>query len=320
MNELLNNFLNFQPYKIIKASKEARNNMLKTFLSFDNNEYIIKEFDFEQYASEGLPLKYSRVQYILDLKSVLKQINENESETLSNYIGITLTEEGFEKFPVIINQIPSDFTVEMKNALEIINIFTQNFTLNNSVTIEDEQPKFILENLIKGLPEFTTVIGKPQHKTHKYTVDIHILSVLQKAIKNPLYKELSDTDKMALKFAIILHDFGKRGAIIDEGHAILSAHYAIGILDKFDIDDNLKFQIISLVKNHHLLGKYNKQEVDKNYIASFYKDLNDFKIAKIFAKADVSSVNDYVHLKWYNSCGEEEFEHDFENKMNEIIN
>ena len=67
--------------------------------------------------------------------------------------------------------------------------------------IKDPEAKAVFDALIQGFPEFTSIIGKVQHGTHAYTVDIHTLKVLQDVMNDPYYNRLSDMDKTVVKFA-----------------------------------------------------------------------------------------------------------------------
>ena len=84
------------------------------------------------------------------------------------------------------------------------------------------------------MPEFINVIGKQQHDTHHYSVDVHILTVLQEAMNNPEYKNLSNSDKTCLKFACLLHDIAKQEGITDDLHPEASALFARDIMRKYN--------------------------------------------------------------------------------------
>ena len=70
--------------------------------------------------------------------------------------------------------------------------------------IIEPEIKEVLDGLIKGMPEFTAIVGKNNMEPYAFSVDIHTLKVLQSAMNNPLYQTLGDLDKTILKYAIIL--------------------------------------------------------------------------------------------------------------------
>ena len=97
-----------------------------------------------------------------------------------------------------------------------------------------------------------------QHSMQKYSLDVHILKVLQDSVNDPLYNQLGDTDKIVLKFSTLLHDIGKRYLVdgSDTGHAAKSAEYVYSILDRFNFEPEIKDRIISVVSNHHWFKEY----------------------------------------------------------------
>ena len=172
----------------------------------------------------------------------------------------------------------------------------ETFTARNQINTGDAIADNVLNGLIKGLPEFTSIVGKEQHGTHAYSVDIHTLKVLQSAMNNPLYEKLSDRDKTILKIAALCHDLGKRGGIVDTGHASSSAEYVTAILDKFPFPQGMKDRIIDIVDNHHWFEAYNTGSATAEDVAVRCRRPEDFMIYEILAKADFENVNKDFHI------------------------
>lgn len=193
-------------------------NVKTLYKNFINNrgdiDRIITSFNPDKF-SNGVPLKYPRQQFISDIENLLKNTNEAYRKEILNYFGITLSKGNFEGIPTIPKGKTLNFREELKPVIEKIKTKIENFTLKNESTIDDTDLKTVFDSLIKGCPEFATVIGKTQHGTHQYSVDVHTLKVLQNAINDPAYKTLNDIDKTALKFAILLHDIGKKCGTVD---------------------------------------------------------------------------------------------------------
>ena len=88
---------------------------------------------------------------------------------------------------------------------------------NNSIETDKEELNNQLNYIIKAFPEFINTIGKKQHGTHKYTLDIHQLLVLAYSINNPNYKtKLNAQDKTILKLSAIFHDIMKKENEVDK--------------------------------------------------------------------------------------------------------
>jgi len=256
-------------------------------------ENLLKNIDFkdEKFAN-GIPLKYSREEFSKDINEIINALDEPQQITLLQTLELYRGNDGFEGIPIIPDKIPEKFTQQQVEALNKISERLKAFTTENECLLDDTDTKELLDALIQGLPEFTTIIGKKQHGTHAYTVDIHSLKVLQNAMNNPEYAKLSDKSKTMLKLTALTHDFGKKAAEIDDGHAALSAQYISGILEKFSFSEEEKHRIIELVSNHHWFVAYNTGNMNDKTVAALCRNPEDFEIAKILARADLEGVND----------------------------
>lgn len=304
-----------------KLQKAFLNNVLAN--NNDIAENAFKEFDFTKYGKKGLPLKYSREEFNKNLTKLISQIPETDKDTVLKHFGI---EEGYDGFDGLLNNQPlkdENVLAPTKAVAQKIQNEINNFTIKNEVNINNPIIKEYLDGLIKGFPEFTTFIGKQQHETHAYSLDIHTLKVLQSAMNDKKYETLSDKDKTVLKLAILCHDFGKKGGIIDEGHASLSADYAYSILDKFNIPQEIKDRTIEVIENHHWFASYNQNNISAEDVAVRCRKPGDFPIYEIFSKADFENVNPNFHFYITSTNTEEEFNNFFDEKMiriNSVLN
>lgn len=244
-----------------------------------------------EFEINNIPLKYSRKDFIKDI--------ENADESEYNKCGITKGIDGFDGLLKIPN--------ESKIKSYVVKFLTQNET-----TFENPFLKEYFDNILKEMPEFVGIIGKQQHKTHAYTVDIHTIKTLQSAIKDSLYQELSNEDKTILKYSILLHDIGKKGGIIHHGHEFVSAEYAKIILK----DSPIKEKIVSNILNHEWFKDYCQQTLSANEII---KRVHSPKIAMIMAKADLSNVNSEFHYHCTGTHSKEEFDKFMTQKFNEVF-
>ena len=302
---------------------QAQTKMLMQQIIANNNpkaEKILQEFDFAQYGKEGLPLKYSRQKFNENVEKLLEDLEPQDVEIILKHFGLEKGNAGFDGLP---NNKPFDNNEVSANVRKIaqkVQKEIENFTVNNEVMIADKDAKEVFDGLIKGCPEFTSIVGKEQHGTHAYSVDIHTLKVLQSAMNDPLYKTLSDRDKTIMKYSILLHDLGKKGGVVDEGHASLSSDYVWSILDRYPFPSSIKDRIIDIVDNHHWFEKYNTGKANAEDVAVRCRRPEDLKIYEIFSKADFENVNPTFHLgaKSGGSTNQAEFDTYMNNKFKDI--
>lgn len=303
----------------VKISSAQQREFLVKTLSNNNAKAnkVFKEFDFAKYGTDGLPLKYSRKDFMNNVEDILNDLpTQDRVEILSHY-GIEN-----DNFDGLLNNRPfedlSGYSPEFKNAAKKVQTEIDKFTTKNEVDIPDKEVKEILDGLIKGLPEFTSIVGKQQHGTHAYSVDIHMLKVLQDAMNNPAYSKLSDKSKTVLKFAAILHDVGKAAGVVDSNHFRTSANYMSSILDKFNLPTEMKHQIIDAVDNHHWFGGFNTDKLSAQDVAAKCRRSGDLEVYKILAKADLANVSSTFHYRVTGTSNKAEYDAFIDKKMSEV--
>lgn len=303
----------------VKISSAQQREFLVKTLSNNNAKAnkVFKEFDFAKYGTDGLPLKYSRKDFMNNVEDILNDLpTQDRVEILSHY-GIEN-----DNFDGLLNNRPfedlSGYSPEFKNAAKKVQSEIDKFTTKNEVDIPDKEVKEILDGLIKGLPEFTSIVGKQQHGTHAYSVDIHMLKVLQDAMNNPAYNKLSDKSKTVLKFAAILHDVGKAAGVVDSNHFRTSANYMSSILDKFNLPTEMKHQIIDAVDNHHWFGDFNTDKLSAQDVAAKCRRSGDLEVYKILAKADLANVSSTFHYRVTGTSNKAEYDAFIDKKMSEV--
>lgn len=243
--------------------------------------------------------------------NILDMINDAKLQTIREFDGGTNVASllGYEQtalgFEGLLNTRdlsdlklkPQELATAQKMIHEIEN-FTKFNRVADNVPLPNEAKNF-LNSILKGIPEFAAYFSKPQHSGTKYSLDVHILKVLQDSLKDPDYAKLSDQDKFVLKFSTLLHDIGKRylGSNSDTGHASLSAEYVYSILDRFKLSDDMKDRIISIVENHHWFKDFNNSVMDERTIATLARRPQDWLIYKIMAKADLINVSEDFAIK-----------------------
>ena len=271
-----------------QTSQDDSIRMMKGFFSNKDKNLndLLTSTDFTVYGKKGLPLSYSRKQFWADLNNLICGLSEEQKKDIFRKLDITPLNSGYDGI--------IDLTKLLNEGIEgkVLSI-SERFILKNSIETGNKELDNALNSLIKGLPEFINIIGKKQHKTQDYSLDIHTLTVLQEALSNPEYQSLTNEEKFCLKFAIIFHDIAKPEGVKDDNHPYVSALYAKDILNKstIKIPHNTKNRIYELVKNHHWLADYGTKKKSQEEIASFFRRKGDFKIARIMSEADLKGVD-----------------------------
>ena len=276
--------------------REFQNSILKSNpenAELTNFERVItKSIPRLKEMKKGLKISYSREQFLSDLTKLCN--TEEKKELLSSKTEIELIEENGEikgyNGLIILNKLNRKNEFESK-IYELCN----KFIYENRVKTEDKELDAELNKIIKAVPEFVNVIGKKQHNTQAYTLDIHQLLALAYSINDPNYKKLNKNNKMVLKLSALLHDISKKENAIDAGHQNSSAVYTQNIISKYVNNLEIKDRIFDFVKNHHWLAEYNNADDKKEkaqQLAFKFRRTNDFEAAKIFAKSDLMAVSD----------------------------
>ena len=291
--------------------------LLNTFLDGSNTEIekVFRTFDFGQYGREGLPLKYPRKQFIQDIAQTLADTPIDEQKHVLSKFNLKIGYGDIDGIPNLA--VGECKTTPQKQIKELI----EKFYRQNKTTVKDTSVKQALDSVVKDFPEFNMTIGKVQHPTHIYSVDIHSLKVLQSAMNNPLYKNLSPEGKEVLKLTALMHDFGKKGNMITPGHAIDSRKEAELLLHNYNFSQKIKERVLNQIEHHHWFEKYNTGQINADDVIKIFKTEEDLNIAKMLAKGDFEGVHPMFHLKRMNPqkiLTQAEFDKEFASKMAQI--
>ncbi len=302
----------------IYTSDEKKQILFKNYIANNSNvEQLASNVNLQKY-SNGIPMKYTRAQFTKDLNDLMFSLSPEDKISVQNYFSINIENGHLEGFPII----PKHAKAIKKELLPIVEKIKEkiiNFTQKNETDINNPELKNLFDSIIQGCPEFATVVGKIQHGTHQYTVDIHTLKVLQNAFKDPEYKKLDDESKTVLKFAILLHDIGKKEGVIDKSHYETSAKYAVSILEKYNLTPRVKSKIIETIYNHHWFEQYNKSEISANVVNAIFRTPQALQLGMIMAKADLAGVSGSFHYKITKTHNEKEFNEYFDKKRDELF-
>lgn len=111
------------------------------------------------------------------------------------------------------------------------------------------------------------VVGRPQHSGHEFTVDRHILLVMERVRQHRYFRELCGADQENLLLAAMMHDIAKRAGIVDPDHERRGAEVATQVL--FEL--NFAPPRIALIAG--LIARHNEVSFTPNNLAS--KRLSD---------------------------------------------
>mgnify|MGYP002624653739 CR=1 FL=1 len=273
--------------KVATPAKSAQQSMWQNIMANNNpeTEQILKSFDFSQYSKTGLPLKYTRQELMADIDKKIGHLSEEEQNKILEQFGITKNKGDFDG---ILN-------CEFNDGYGVRDLI-ERFTLHNETTIANPKEKAVIDSLIQGFPGFTSIVGKVQHGEHASTVDIHTLKVLQTAMNDPIYQTLSNRDKTVFKFTTLLHDIGKKGFVVDMGHEITGAKYAMGVLEEVKLPKRLKRRVINNIKNHEWFRDYSEGKLTADDVAVMCRYPGDLRVNELLAKSDFAGVNPQFHL------------------------
>ncbi len=280
----------FCVYNVKKADSDC---FFRDIIANNNKESfeILKSCNIEKYGKNGLPLKFSRVDFLQSLNLIFNKIDIKKRDEIVKKLEITpYLEKKSNKitgYDGIVNYSNLDKNDKIEREIYLI---CEKFFEKNEVLTDDEKLNHVLNSLIKGFSEFINIIGKKQHYTHEYSLDIHTVKVLKEALCDCEFDKLSNCDKTILKFLILFHDISKQENKISKQHPRLSAIYSNVLLSKFNLSSDVKQRIFKLIENHNWLELLNCEDSDIKTIAAYFSNISDFEIAKIFAKADLKGV------------------------------
>ena len=276
-------------YYVIMVAETITKNLYKVLQSIENPDGEFCKINFEKQGF-CLKLKYSRQNFIEDTKKLLCNLNSSQKTEITSFFGFVLIEN--EQFTTFLGY-PSVKNLVQENSPYFHQLFglVEKFTVQNEICNKNYQIfSKEMNTILKAFPEFYTLIGKIQHHTHSYTVDIHTLKVLQGVMLNPLYKNLPKNDRRALQIAVLMHDITKKEGEIDKTHPSCAAKDTAFILNNIQIPSKQKEKICLLIRNHDWLERYNKGITPAKEFAEILKDGNNFEMLCILAESDLKAV------------------------------
>ena len=296
------NAINRELASLVKINKVPVNVSQKFSSQFNNimNIFGNNNFSIEKLAKAGgIKLQYSRDSFKSDIFNEIKHLSQIEQEKILSKFGLSKNSEN------ILSGLPVEISPNGLNDIEkaINNHIHKFLSKENKIVLPKgfEELHPVIESICNAIPEFRFTIQAQQHNVQKYNLAEHMLKAFQENMKNPMYKELSETDKRILGVATLLHDINKIERTKFDQHALPSSQTVNAIVERIpNLTPMEKNRIVNLVKYHHWLTDISEKEnptlVKK--LTDVFRSGNDFKLARIFAESDLKAVNDVFYTRY----------------------
>ena len=290
-----------------KLSKELKTGLFDALDSLADPNKGFLNIDFNT-NTPVLELDYSLKDFKNNVWNIVKGSHYSDRTKALDYFGFELKNNNgileMTGFPSADKPDGRLNAIKDKDVQSLIKKLTPEvikFTQNNSVTIKNAPDvSNDLTAIVQAFPEFLTTIGKVQHGTHDFTLDVHSLKVLQGVIKNPLYQDLDKKDQKLLRIAALFHDLTKAENKPDSDHPKNSAFDVYYLLDKLDMKEKDKLKIYQIIKNHSWLAHYDFSKDMTQKTAFDMRSGNAFLLQTILTEADLKGVqkNDRFYIAY----------------------
>ena len=249
-----------------------------------------------------LKLNMSRQDFTKKAQNIMSNLDDNEKRRVMDYFGFEINNNKLKGYPINLNngeKLAEIADNKTKAVIERLRPVVVEFSEKNPVTVVNGNKAFekALNEVLVGLPELRPMIGKPQHATHAYTLDLHTLKVLQGVTANPKFATLSKEDKKIVSIASLLHDVTKTEGLRDPLHPMESAFDAYYIIQKMNLREDQQLKVYELIKSHNWLDRLNNPKNTPEVIERIAQDVafdarhtNTFELAKILCEADLKAV------------------------------
>lgn len=266
-------------------------------------ERIITDIKDVNLNEASIKMSIGRDYFVKKVMKLCEGLDKKEIRKVGDYFGFEITDETLKGYPIDINngaklsEIKDEKTKEVIEKLRpVVNRFADAKLNKVSVIGASKQFSEDINEILKAFPELRSIIGKKQHNTHAFTLDIHTLKVLQNVCTNPNFEKLPEKDKKLLSIASLLHDITKAEGKIDSQHPEESAFDAFYIIQKLNLEEQDQLKIYELIKTHNWLQRLNNEK-DPEMVENIAQDIafdtrrtNTFELAKILCEADLKSV------------------------------
>lgn len=287
-------------------SQNLKERFYKALKNLSDKKQDFMNLDFDNHTPV-LDLTYPLNDFKNDVWQIVKGSHYSNRTKALDYFGFELKDNNgileLTGFPSADKPDGRLAQIKDKDVLDLIKKLTPTiikFTENNDVTIKNHsQLSKDLTSIIKAFPEFLTTIGKIQHGTHDFTLDVHCLKVLQSVMQNPDFYKLQDLHRKHIQLIALLHDLTKAEGRPDSCHPGNSAFDVYYLLNKLGLKEKDKLKIYHVIKNHSWLAEYGFGKSEAQHMAFNMREGNSFKMLTMLTEADLKGVkkHDQFYLK-----------------------
>lgn len=149
------------------------------------------------------------------------------------------------------------------------------------------------------------IVGRRQHQTHDFSLDNHLLGVVDRVKSDPKFKELLPNDQVNVLWAALLHDVGKTENMVDFDHNRTSVSAAWGVLRSLGYSDT-RIQRITDVMSKDAELSYNPDAKNSrtlqdprtlDNVVNNYRNADALNMVAMLNRADIKSVK--ANEAWY---------------------
>jgi hypothetical protein len=142
------------------------------------------------------------------------------------------------------------------------------------------------------------VVGRMQHGTHDFTLDNHLVEVVDRIGKDPDFARLMPKDQVDLLWAGLLHDIAKQENMVDHDHNRTSVSTAWGVLRSLGYSDARIQRITDLMSKDFDLSydpdtKNSVRLADPRRlddVVNSYRHADALRMVAILNRSDIKSV------------------------------
>ena len=266
----------------------------------------LAELSDKDFADLSITLEEPREEFIGIVKEKIKGLSDLEKRKVFDYYGFELhrnknnsTGYTITGYPVHLNNGQKLALIEnpkTKAVVEALRPDVIKFSKQNRIKCSNSQIEQLLNDVLDGLPEIRTMIGKSQHGSHDFDVMQHSLKVMQKLVQDPKFEKLSESDKKIMLLASLLHDITKGEGYSDRTHATESSFDGFYIAQKFNLSRDDVLKLYTLIEQHEWLGDVNTKRSEETLTKALQRTAfnlqndNLFELALMFTHADLKAV------------------------------
>lgn len=172
------------------------------------------------------------------------------------------------------------------------------FNVNELRRMIGDGPLGKLMPSVFGKAEQGGIVGREQHKTHDFTLDNHLLGVVERAKNDRQFKELMPNDQVNVLWAALLHDVGKMENMVDFDHNRTSVSMAWGVLRSLGYSDT-RIQRITDIMSKDAELSFNpdvknsvtlRDQKAMDDVVNNYRHADALKMVAILNRSDIKSV------------------------------